>query len=322
MSESRAAPNQAAAEILQALRKLAGFRSATAAADHYGWPASRYRSHESGARAILESDAVKYAEAFRVEAGVLIRPNLEFLTKISARAETLGAEARKSRAARLRCARVLAGFDSGRDAAEAWGWASATYAKHESATNDLLPGGVEMYALAFGVRPEWLRDGQPPSGLGQKIDREMKRVLMAPQDFRQALERELPPADPAKVSKLKDSITPGRPGALVTLKECSWKDLEAAGGDISKVESLTVWKTPPSFAPRGAGVFVVTIEVVHSRGPEREWLIVSPTLTEAAGQQFLTYENGRLKLSGPSERASRSVIGVLLGRLRSPLSVV
>lgn len=52
---------------LRAAREAAGFRSAASAAEHYGWTASTYASHENGSRGMKLPEIEKYARAFRVD---------------------------------------------------------------------------------------------------------------------------------------------------------------------------------------------------------------------------------------------------------------
>lgn len=52
-------------ERLAAIRDLAGYRSARAAALDNGWPESTYRAHESGTRTIGHDDATRYARRFQ-----------------------------------------------------------------------------------------------------------------------------------------------------------------------------------------------------------------------------------------------------------------
>lgn len=66
------------------------------------------------------------------------------------------------RAARLRQARLAAGFDTAAAAAEAHGWNRNTYASNENGNAPYSWRRSREYAAAFGVRPEWLYDAQSP----------------------------------------------------------------------------------------------------------------------------------------------------------------
>jgi DNA-binding XRE family transcriptional regulator len=71
------------------------------------------------------------------------------------------------RAARLRQARLAAGFETAAAAAETHGWNRNTYASNENGNAPYSWRRAREYAAAFGVRPEWLYDAQsPPSGGG------------------------------------------------------------------------------------------------------------------------------------------------------------
>lgn len=54
-------------ERLQGARERAGYSSATAAADAFGWASSTYLGHENGSRGLRSSTARTYALAFRVK---------------------------------------------------------------------------------------------------------------------------------------------------------------------------------------------------------------------------------------------------------------
>lgn len=66
------------------------------------------------------------------------------------------------RAARLRNARAAAGYRSATAAAQAFGWNHNTYASNENGNAAYSFARAKLYAAAFGVRPEWLYDGENP----------------------------------------------------------------------------------------------------------------------------------------------------------------
>jgi SOS-response transcriptional repressor LexA len=75
------------------------------------------------------------------------------------------------RAARLRQARLAAGFETAAAAAEAHGWNRNTYASNENGNAPYSWRRARDYALAFGVRPDWLYDAQGPAvGVGTGAD--------------------------------------------------------------------------------------------------------------------------------------------------------
>ena len=67
------------------------------------------------------------------------------------------------RAARLRQARLAAGFETAAAAAEAHGWNRNTYASNENGNAPYSWRRARDYASAFGVRPDWLYDAQGPA---------------------------------------------------------------------------------------------------------------------------------------------------------------
>lgn len=60
------------ANRLRQARAKAGFKSAAAAADAFGWTASAYRHHENGTRSFGLDAAKKYGRAFKVKPGWLL----------------------------------------------------------------------------------------------------------------------------------------------------------------------------------------------------------------------------------------------------------
>ena len=75
------------------------------------------------------------------------------------------------RAARLRQARLAAGFETAAAAAEAHGWNRNTYASNENGNAPYSWRRARDYASAFGVRPDWLYDAQgAAAGVGAASD--------------------------------------------------------------------------------------------------------------------------------------------------------
>lgn len=64
----------------------------------------------------------------------------------------------QTRSERLRHARLEKGFDTAASAADAFGWNRNTYASNENGHAPFSFRKAKEYALAFGVRPEWLYD--------------------------------------------------------------------------------------------------------------------------------------------------------------------
>jgi hypothetical protein len=68
------------------------------------------------------------------------------------------------RAARLREARIAAGFIKAVDASRAFGWGESTYASHENGSRGISPARILLYANSFHVRPDWLAFGRGMAG--------------------------------------------------------------------------------------------------------------------------------------------------------------
>jgi transcriptional regulator with XRE-family HTH domain len=63
---------------------------------------------------------------------------------------------------RLREARIAKGFDTAAAAADAFGWNRNTYASNENGNAPFSYRRAKEYAVAFGVRLEWLYDAAGP----------------------------------------------------------------------------------------------------------------------------------------------------------------
>jgi hypothetical protein len=74
-----------------------------------------------------------------------------------------------ARAARLRQARISAGFALAVDASRAFGWSPTTYWSHENGTRGISRDRILAYARAFRVRPDWLGFGD--GSAGEAVDR-------------------------------------------------------------------------------------------------------------------------------------------------------
>jgi phage repressor protein C with HTH and peptisase S24 domain len=59
-------------ERLKEARKKAGYRTATAAIDAFGWSSSTYRAHENGQNGFKVEEAKLYGEAYRVSPSWLL----------------------------------------------------------------------------------------------------------------------------------------------------------------------------------------------------------------------------------------------------------
>ena len=65
-------------ERLKAAREQAGYTSASAAANRFGWTVSTYLAHENGTRGLGLEEIEKYSKAFRTDKTVLaFGPNID-----------------------------------------------------------------------------------------------------------------------------------------------------------------------------------------------------------------------------------------------------
>lgn len=65
-------------------------------------------------------------------------------------------------AARLRIARLRAGYETGKDAAEALGFPVSTYLSHENGSRGITAKKAFTYARKYKVREQWLLYGVGP----------------------------------------------------------------------------------------------------------------------------------------------------------------
>lgn len=72
-------------------------------------------------------------------------------------------------AERLRIARLRAGFETGKDAAEAMGFPVSTYLAHENGSRGYPASKAYTYARKFKVKEQWLLYGTGPAP-GDKKD--------------------------------------------------------------------------------------------------------------------------------------------------------
>jgi hypothetical protein len=205
------------ASALKVARQKAGFRSAVAAAKHFGWNANTYKSQEGGARPLKHADLEKYAQAFGVSPSYIYSPDIRALEGEIYLQKMASAVDRFQSARRLKAARILAGFDSAGAACLKFLFKEPTYKSHEAGTNGFSGTVAEMYGAAFAVTPTWLMSGGLPSGLGDAIDRNIVEFLKNPIDFRSSAK--IRPADLRRVEELKSIIAAQKRDASTTLVE-------------------------------------------------------------------------------------------------------
>lgn len=83
----------------------------------------------------------------------------------------------ESRSARLRAARIAAGFESAASAAARFGWPYPTYAQHESGNG--LGRNAARYARAFKVTEAWLLTGDEGGGATSPETEELLRLYQS-----------------------------------------------------------------------------------------------------------------------------------------------
>jgi hypothetical protein len=309
-----------AAEALKAFRKSHGFRSATNAAEFYGWPASRYRSHESGARPILGDDAIRYAAAFGTRPEELLNPDPDAVRTQTNWVRDQQFALRRDTALRLRCARILAGYDSAAEACRAWGLASSTYVKHESADNVVSEPATKLYGAIFGVEPEWLRAGTLPSGLSPEFDTKIQEVLRSPQKFRSQLKlRSKPHAK--HVAELRNRLQVSR-AANFGIPEYTWDEIESVRGNVNELERRETWSVPASIVGGSTHrheLLIVVCRSAHRAAVTGERLFILKNSFIQHQADYLACIDGSLAITRyPSKNQRSRILGRIIGRLRTP----
>jgi hypothetical protein len=307
------------AQALEAFRKAAGFRSASAAADHFGWPASLFRSHESGVRTITAKDAARYAEGLNIPPRHILDPSEAVLEDAMRRVGTLNHDRRHGAASRLRALRHLAGYASAAEFARDWDIVAGTYVKHEDGQNRLSEPVIQLYSRIFGIRAPWLATGLLPSGMGPDVDADIEAIVRNP-EAAHGRRRLASPPDREKIARLRSLLTPGRPASSTFgLSEFDWDELEKAQGRPEKIMQAATWSVPASFFLGQdldhEAIFVVAAS--HARDGlevgERVFVHRNQAYSETA--QFLFMKDRRIRFGLASSDAN--IIGTVIGRLRS-----
>jgi hypothetical protein len=291
---------QQMAAALRAVRKLAGFESAGAAAESLRFSNAAYRSHEAGSRAMSEEDVERYAVAFGVPVKTIARPDprrigqaLKSLEAKEAENSKRAEEERKAAGTRLKIARLARGWDSGSNASRTFKVATQTYLGHENGTSSFSASAGRLYAALLGVRLPWLMEGRPPSGLGQAFDAQIERGLK-PDDvpnYRNlvASSRAAPPSEIATLrAALKDTAIPGWAKSGPDLvREIDAAELREFG--FHALRTKRVWPFPKGFvrtALRAStnALIVVVCDKAIGQSHRGDRLIVDTSRTRAQGE--------------------------------------
>lgn len=96
------------------------------------------------------------------------------------------AQLRREQGARLREARIAAGYETATDAANAMGESVATYTLHENGGRG-FKGVAEKYAKKFNVSPGWLLWGTAGSKTGERILRGLEQLPESERPFAEEL---------------------------------------------------------------------------------------------------------------------------------------
>lgn len=282
---------------LRTARKAAGFKSASAAAESLGFTNAKYRSQEAGRRPISLEDAEQYASAFGLSVETLTQEDLrhrldrelEKARSKEAAAQDRISSANRATARRLKIARLARGFFSARQAAKVLSLTTPTYLGHEAAKSLLSAAAVRLYAAAFAVNDDWLRNGRLPSGLGQDLDPHLE-AIRDPKDVLSLRHLVLPfrPADKSDLAALRaaisaQSVPKWTANAGDVVREISLSDLRKRGLDALHSKPSGFWPLPKGFV-RSAFDAALNDLVVVMCDASRERLFVDISRTQIDDQ--------------------------------------
>jgi hypothetical protein len=315
--------------LLAEARRRAGFASAAAAANAYGWSDVTLRAHERAARKISAVDAEKYALAFGLPVAALedaekAERELDKLLREPVSIPTT-IQSDDSAGRRLKIVRLVRGFESVRAAADYFGFVQPTLIAHESGSNPMTRRNALGYAAAYGVSPEWLLSGRAPSGLGPLVD----ASLASARDWESLDIRELRRL--ADVDGEKDTI-----GLRRLLRERQWvAGLGSDGDNIPEVsarhlgsefsyeasESQRIWQLPKGLASSLIGsevgaLIVLPLDYSHGGFVAGDRLFVDLTKRDrGSGGKFAYIVNGTLRIVDESLESSPFDPTQLLGQI-------
>jgi transcriptional regulator with XRE-family HTH domain len=279
---------------LQAARTYAGYATARAAAQHFGWPEARYISHEGAKRSF--ADALhQYAEAFSVSKNWLsngvvgpsrfrdekIRVDPNRVQQLKLRVEEQNRVVNPEdveRGRRLRLARRLAGFHSAGDAAAAAGVHRTTVSGAERGLRSFDKSAARTYAAAFGCEPRWLLEGKGPSGYSPEIEKRLESFLQHHDASESDSISHLPShrSPPPRASGLagpasRRSAPPPSPGTPVPEHELQGLARLMKSNGRARTATIPGWSMPLPFlegalsADADGCVIVAVPEKVHPR---------------------------------------------------------
>lgn len=309
-------------KALKAARQGAGFSTAAAAAVHFGWSVSRYRSHEGGTRRFSHEDVRVYADAFGVRQKQLLEPNPRIIESQLASARKKTKAQREQVARRLRAARILRGYQTGVDAARDLDLAVPTYLKHEAGDNGLGTELLDFYSTAFVVSRVWLEAGHPPSGLGNVVDDRLEEVLCAPEKYvSDAPRRRVAAAH----DNLPIALRSGRPRRAVRIPEYLWSELERQDADRKGLRPSGVVQLPGVHQSETVGrgdIFSVLADDLGQPLRRNSRIFVDGSPEYWPGEEYLLKAASGLRVDRLGreqlERLARDrLVGRVIGRLEA-----
>jgi hypothetical protein len=304
---------------LQAARKAAGFETAAAAAAHFDWTVGRYRSHESGARAIPPDDIRRYAQSFGVAMTSLHTPDWGTIERQLEKAREAADKPRMAVARRLRCARILRGLSSAIEASKAFGIATPTYLKHENGENGINAKLIEFYAGQLLIAAEWLSSGLLPSGLGREVDSRIHQVLQHPETFAGIAA----PAFGYGHSGDQAVLNGGRPVGMVQVPEYRWSHLVQRGGVSAAAPSGVIqFPKAPDQPSWSDDVFSVLLDTPNRHARPFTRLFVTRSLgSHDRGADYLraSFRDPKIvRLTTNEALEAKDLIGRVIGKLEGP----
>lgn len=174
-----------------------------------------------------------------------------------------------STGARLKDARVAAGFGSARSAAQKFGWGTSTYAAHENGQNGLPSRSAATYAKAFKTTAAWLLTGEGPApkrkGVVSSFDPDAPEDAVDPDA---APDASTFPADAIKELASKAGLGAGQTIATTYVRD---------GKEIVQRDAIAddYWRLPPDFVRSILGARPIDLLVLKGQGDSMEPTIMA-----------------------------------------------
>lgn len=251
---------------LQAARASAGYETAREAAQRFGWAESRYVSHEGARRGLSDTALREYAQAFSVsdqwlrdgvpgpippfrDRDIEVDPlRVEQLRLRVTEQSRVGEGPDEERGRRLRLARRLAGFRSASAGAIAAGVHRSTLNGAERGLMGFDLAKARAYAEAFGCEPEWLLEGDSPTGYPPEVEAKLGELFAYHKSSEEEAASRLPPYRPPPRASDKVQRVIRRPVSTVSGEALPEHEIQGLVRLLTESDSRTRPATLPGWS--------------------------------------------------------------------------